>query len=229
MSRVINRSRENLKAVSTVTRHEAPTATQLGAKPSSSNISRGAYRELPTVLKDYVPELSINKSRKSDVRVKPKKTLESLDPATSPLSKIKSSDLQNRSRRIRGSAPSLVNPNQILWSDSHYRQCLSSRSHTKLKELKDEIKEFEEKEKLLKIRSHLYKKCGIVLNDAGQVSADKAVQVQDIAASVGMPLESVGRTILVKVCGGTDLRTSDRGSDQNITSWTKYSLHHTYI
>ncbi|CAG9583439.1 unnamed protein product [Danaus chrysippus] len=183
MSRVINRSRDNLKAASTVTRHETPTAMQLGAKPSSSNFSRGGYRELPTVLKDYVPELAINKSRKSDVRVKPKKTLESLDPATSPLSKIKSNNLQNRSRRTRGSAPSLVNTNQILWSDSHYRQCLSSRSHTRLRELKDEIKEFEEREKLLKIRSHVYKKCGIVLNEAGQVSADKAVQVEDVGDS----------------------------------------------
>lgn len=28
----------------------------------------------------------------------------------------------------------------------------------------------------MKLRSHLYKQCGVVLNDVGQVAADKAVQ-----------------------------------------------------
>lgn len=42
--------------------------------------------------------------------------------------------------------------------------------------LQEEIKEFRENEKLMKLRSRLYKKCGVVLDDAGDVAEDKAVQ-----------------------------------------------------
>lgn len=43
--------------------------------------------------------------------------------------------------------------------------------------LQDEIKAFQKTQKLLQLRSHLYKKCGVVLDDAGGVAEDKAVQV----------------------------------------------------
>lgn len=44
----------------------------------------------------------------------------------------------------------------------------------------DEIKAYQDTEQLLKLRSKLYKRCGVVLNDVGQVAMDKAVQAEDI-------------------------------------------------
>ncbi|XP_075976639.1 protein interacting with Ttk69 and Sin3A isoform X2 [Anticarsia gemmatalis] len=44
----------------------------------------------------------------------------------------------------------------------------------------DEIHAYHETEKLMRIRSSLYKKCGVVLDDVGNVAADKAVQVEDL-------------------------------------------------
>lgn len=38
---------------------------------------------------------------------------------------------------------------------------------------------YHEREKLMKLRSHLYQRCGVVLDDFGQPAADKAVQVED--------------------------------------------------
>jgi hypothetical protein len=42
--------------------------------------------------------------------------------------------------------------------------------------LQDEIKAYGDTDKQLKLRSRLYKSCGIVLNDIGTVAADKAIQ-----------------------------------------------------
>lgn len=42
----------------------------------------------------------------------------------------------------------------------------------------DEIKAYKETEKLMRLRSSLYKKCGVVLDDVGNMVEDKAVQAQ---------------------------------------------------
>ncbi|KAJ8720436.1 hypothetical protein PYW07_012479 [Mythimna separata] len=55
---------------------------------------------------------------------------------------------------------------------------MSSRSHSRLKDLKDEIKAYKETEKLMRLRSSLFKKCGVVLDDVGNVTEDKAVQAR---------------------------------------------------
>lgn len=136
MSRVNNRSRSSLKSTSVVTRHEIPSSVRVGAKPSVSNVSSSVFSELPTVLNDYVPETSREKVLKSSV-VKPKRTLKSLDPGKSPPRIVPKVQLSERTRRrVQGSTPSLVHRAPEPWADRHVRQCYSSRSHTKLKELK---------------------------------------------------------------------------------------------
>ncbi|XP_039756904.1 uncharacterized protein LOC120631404 isoform X2 [Pararge aegeria] len=125
MPRVYNTSHPSSKSNSRVTRHET-APTQIGAKPSSSNLSSSVFRELPLVLSGYKVEQPVDRTKVP----KPKRTLKSLDPGKSPL------------------AP-------------------------------DEIKAFQKTQKLMQLRSHLYKKCGVVLDDVGQVAVDKAVQVQE--------------------------------------------------
>ncbi|XP_047997476.1 uncharacterized protein LOC125235089 [Leguminivora glycinivorella] len=178
MSRVFNRSRTSLKSSSNVTRHEVPSSVRVGAKPSVSAASSSVFSELPTVLNDYVPEVRVEKVVKRPL-VKPRKTLQSLDPgkAKSPARPSPARGRGNVSDiRARSSVPAVLSSNGDEWSASHVRQCYSSRSHTRLKELKDEIKAFRQTDKLLKIRSHLYKSCGVVLDDVGNVAQDKAVQ-----------------------------------------------------
>lgn len=136
MPRVLNKTNPNINSTSSVIRHEKPSSLRNGAKPSSSNLNSGIYKELPLVLHDFEPQLSPEKPKTIKYRPKPKKTLKSLDPAKSPvlmkktLPKKLSSITNNRS-----SVPLLV-PKSGSWSDAHMRQCFSSRSHTRLKELK---------------------------------------------------------------------------------------------
>lgn len=158
MSRVFNRSRTNLKSNSFVTRHESPSSVHIGAKASSSNISSGVYSELPVVLNDYVPESSRETIQKSNV-VKPRRTLRSLDTSKSPpRSVVKIARSSERPRVIRApdSAPAVVSRVTEGWSDLHVKQCLSSRSHSKLKELKVSLKTFKKNTKQCLIRSFLY-------------------------------------------------------------------------
>lgn len=140
MSRLYNLSRTNLNPRSYVTRHEIPSSASLGAKPSSSNVN-SVYSDLPVVLHDYSPEVPVKRT----FVVKPRKTVKSLDPATSPhrmASKVevrpikRPSDHKVGSVRAGGSAPVVANSVKDRWSDSHVRQCFSSRSHTRLMELK---------------------------------------------------------------------------------------------
>ncbi|XP_063538672.1 uncharacterized protein LOC134747924 [Cydia strobilella] len=178
MSRVFNRSHTSLRSSSNVTRHEVPSSVRVGAKPSVSALSSSVFSELPTVLNDYVPEVHVEKVGKRPL-VRPRRTLKSLDPgkAKSPSRPSRARGRANVSNiRARSSVPAVLSNNGEEWSESHVRQCYSSRSHTRLKELKDEIKAFRETDKLLKIRSHLYKSCGVVLDDVGNVAQDKAVQ-----------------------------------------------------
>ncbi|XP_061717915.1 uncharacterized protein LOC133525616 [Cydia pomonella] len=178
MSRVFNRSHTSLRPSSNVTRHEVPSSVRVGAKPSVSAVSSSVFSELPTVLNDYVPEVHVEKVAKRPL-VRPRRTLKSLDPgkAKSPSRTSRARGSANVSNiRARSSVPTVLSNNGEEWSESHVRQCYSSRSHTRLKELKDEIKAFRETDKLLKIRSHLYKSCGVVLDDVGNVAQDKAVQ-----------------------------------------------------
>lgn len=137
MSRVYNRSRTNLKSDSVVTRHQIPSSVRLGAKPSISNVSSSVFSELPTVLNDYVPESSRENDKKSKV-VRPRRTIKSLDTAKSPpriLKKVR--ECQEVSKmKVPRSLPSVVSTKGEGWADSHVRQCYSSRSHTRLKELK---------------------------------------------------------------------------------------------
>lgn len=138
MSRVFNPSRSSLKSNSYVTRHENPLYVQIGAKASTSNVSSGLFSELPLVLNDYVPESSRVIGQKSKV-VKPRRTLRSMDTSKSPpRSVFKSAKSDDRPRMIRvpDSTPTVVNRDSEGWSDLHVKQCFSSRSHSKLKELK---------------------------------------------------------------------------------------------
>lgn len=135
MPRVYNRTHSHLKS-SSVTRHETPTSLRNGAKTSAPNLNSSIFKELPLVLHDYEPDTSSAKPKTIKSGAKPKKTLKSLDPAKSPLTNKKNLPNKVRSVRSRNSAPSIVAPDKVSWSDSHVRQCFSSRSHTRLKELK---------------------------------------------------------------------------------------------
>ncbi|KAL4704193.1 hypothetical protein ACJJTC_002216 [Scirpophaga incertulas] len=179
MSRVYKTSQKKLSSNISVVRHELPSTSTVGAKPSvsNSNVSSSMFSDLPTVLHDYIPE----SPTKRKVLVKPRKTIRSLDPSLSPhrnLSrpKVHSVVAANSAPQI-ASFPIVSNPGVENWSQSHLRQCYSSRSHSRLKELKDEINAFRESDKKMKLRSRLYEKCGVVLNDVGIVATDKAVQV----------------------------------------------------
>lgn len=138
MSRVFTPSRTSLKSNSRVTRHETPSSVQIGAKASTSNVSSGVYSELPLVLNDYVPESSRETVQKSKV-VKPRRTLRSMDTSKSPpRSVFKNAKSNERPRVIRvpDSTPAVVSRVSEGWSDLHVKQCFSSRSHSKLNELK---------------------------------------------------------------------------------------------
>ncbi|XP_047534375.1 uncharacterized protein LOC125069016 [Vanessa atalanta] len=191
MPRVYNvlghQSRPNLKTNSNVTRHENSSSLLNGAKPSSSNFFSGSYRELPFVLQDYEPETPPNKPRRLKYVAKPKKTLKSLDTAKSPIMNKKLRQISDKVPciSVRNSAPCVTQPDQVSWSDYHVRQCYSSRSHTRLKDIKDEIEAFQKGQKLKQFRSNLYKKCGVVLDDAGAVAEDKAVQVEEPDNTLG--------------------------------------------
>ncbi|KPJ04644.1 hypothetical protein RR46_03255 [Papilio xuthus] len=182
MSRVYNRSQSNLKATSSVLSHV--TSTNSGAKrPSVSSVRTGVFSDLPIVLNDYVPDTVSKKDLKQSTVVKPRRTLKSLVPGKKPLLRVERNikyNETNSSLNVCASAPSVLGRNTESCPDSHVRHCLSSRSHSRLKELKDEIKSYQDTEQLLKLRSRLYKRCGVVLNDVGQVAADKAVQSEDI-------------------------------------------------
>lgn len=138
MPRVYNRSRSSLKSSSIVMRHDTPSSVRLGGKPSASNVSCSVFSELPTVLNDYNPEPE--RPVKRTFVVKPRKTVKSLDPALSPTPRPASRlrDMSKNSRNIRAeaSAPSVLPRDREKWSDTHVKQCFSSRSHSKLKELK---------------------------------------------------------------------------------------------
>ncbi|XP_052741967.1 uncharacterized protein LOC112047554 [Bicyclus anynana] len=183
MPRVYNRSHPSFMANSKVTRHES--STRVGAKASCSNLGSSVFRELPLVLSGYEPEQPVDKSKVPKYGAKPKRTIKSQDPCKSPLAsvrKVHAGEI-NRPIRAHGSAPCVTDSGSVGWSEHHLKQCYSSRSHTRIKELKDEIKAFQKTQKLMQLRSHLYKKCGVVLDDVGQVAEDKAVQAQapDIA------------------------------------------------
>ncbi|CAB3240696.1 unnamed protein product [Arctia plantaginis] len=182
MSRVSNQPRSASKSNSFVTRHDIPSSVRVGAKPSVSNVSSSVFSELPTVLNDFVPESSGKKVSKTFV-VKPRKTLKSLDPSKSrPILNPKELNKKPSNNRVPVSAPSVLRANGEKWSETHLRDCLSSRSHSRLKELKNEIHAYHETEKLMRIRSSLFKKCGVVLDDVGNIAADKAVQVEELAS-----------------------------------------------
>lgn len=138
MSRVFNHSRTTLQSNSCVTRHESPSSVQIGAKASTSNVSSGIYSELPLVLKDYVPESSGETVQKSKV-VKPRRTLKSMDTSKSPHRTVfrnAKSDERPRMIRVPDSTPAVVRRMNEDWSDLHVKQCFSSKSHSKLKEIK---------------------------------------------------------------------------------------------
>lgn len=141
MSRLYNRSISNVRPKFQVTRHEIPSSVSVGAKPSSSNVNSSLFSELPVVLNDYSPEAPV----RSTYVVKPRRTLKSMDPAISPYrmaSKVnvkptrRIPDPKKSNIKAGGSAPLVSSRGREAWSDTHLRQCLSSRSHTRLKDLK---------------------------------------------------------------------------------------------
>lgn len=137
MSRVHNQSRSSLKSSSFVTRHDIPSSVRLGAKSVFSNVSSsGVFNELPTFLNDYVPESGRDKVKRTYV-VKPRKTIKSLDVAASPpRTKPRETVKKSHNIRVPESAPSVLINNGDKWSATHLRECLSSRSHSRLKDLK---------------------------------------------------------------------------------------------
>jgi hypothetical protein len=134
MPRVYDRSQNNFKYKTCVTRHDIPSTTTVGAKPAVSNVSSSTFSELPLVLNDYIPDVLKQKK----FVVKPKKTIRSLNPATSP-QRIRATQ-NNRPNvsnlRVPTSAPVILNHGQENWPNRHLKDCYSSRSHNKLKELK---------------------------------------------------------------------------------------------
>lgn len=139
MPRVYNRSRSSLKSNSFVTRHQTQSSTILGGNPSVSNVSSVVFSDLPIVLNDYKLDSFPEKPPKRPFVVKPRRTLKSLDPALSPPRSVRrSQEFRPRPHgvRSRGSAPSVLAHGDDKWPESHIRQCLSSSSHSKLKELK---------------------------------------------------------------------------------------------
>lgn len=136
MPRVNNQPRLASKSSSLVTRHGIPSSVRVGAKPSVSNATSSVFSELPTVLNDFVPETSSKKLSKTFV-VKPRKTIQSLDPAKArPISDPKHLKMKSSNIRVPVSAPSVLRANGDKWSETHLKDCLSSRSHSRLKDLK---------------------------------------------------------------------------------------------
>ncbi|KAH9644716.1 hypothetical protein HF086_003821 [Spodoptera exigua] len=185
MSRVHSQSQSSLRLSSTVTRHDTPSSVRVGAKTISSNVSSGIFNELPTYLDDYEPEPSRQKIKRTYV-VKPRKTITSMNLIDCPprvatnFSKTRESNSNKKKStfRVQESAPSVLESNGEKWSNTYLRECLSSRSHTQIKDLKDEIKAYKETEKMMRLRSSLFKKCGVVLDDVGNMVEDKAVQAE---------------------------------------------------
>ncbi|KAJ8719858.1 hypothetical protein PYW08_012033 [Mythimna loreyi] len=180
MPRVHNQSSTSLKSSSFVTRHDIPSSVRVGAKSVTSNVSSsGVFNELPTFLNDYVAEPIREKVVRTHV-VKPRRTIKSLEVAASPPRTTRPRELIKKPSNIRAqeSAPSVLINNGEKWSATHLRECMSSRSHSRLKDLKDEIKAYKEADKLMRLRSSLFKKCGVVLDDVGNVTQDKAVQAK---------------------------------------------------
>ncbi|KAJ2937499.1 hypothetical protein O0L34_g17545 [Tuta absoluta] len=179
MPRVYNISRSSIASNSVVMRHDSPSSVRVGAKPSASHVSSAAFSELPTVLNDYVPEDNIPKplpSARMTKVVKPRRTVKSLDTSKSPPRTVTKSRSVPVPRILRGEKSTPALRRDEGWTGSHVRQCYSSRSHTRLNDLKDEIKAYRETEKYLRWRSEMYKKCGVVFDEDGHVAADKAVQ-----------------------------------------------------
>lgn len=141
MSRLYNRSRSTVDSSSNVTRHRVSPSARGGGKASSSNLSSGVFNELPVVLDDYVPEKPVQKT----FVVKPRKTVKSLDPSKMPQQTALKPTASQKTIvnspyvRGRGSTPSVIYRSANKWPDEHYRECMSSRSHTRLKELKVSI------------------------------------------------------------------------------------------
>lgn len=195
MPRVNSQGRSTVKSSFLVERHDISSSERIGAKPSVSNASSNVFSELPTVLNDFVPERSPPKIKQTLVS-KPRKTLKSLDPVVpAPYTNSKSKRPNKISNiKVPASVPTVLPSNGGRWMDTHFRECQSSRSHSRIKELKDEIHTYDETEKLMRIRSNLFKKCGVVLNDLGDVAADKAVQVDDLAPKADDPSQTDIRT-----------------------------------
>uniref|UniRef100_A0A2A4K020 Uncharacterized protein n=1 Tax=Heliothis virescens TaxID=7102 RepID=A0A2A4K020_HELVI len=198
MPRVHNQSQISLRSSYSVTQHDIPSSVKVGAKPSASNVSPRVFNELPTFLHDYVQEPSQDNIKRSHV-VKPRRTIKSLDVAPSTVTKQRESVKKYSRIRAQESAPSVFfRSEERRWSASRLRESLSSRSHSKLKDLKDEIKAYNETERLLRLQSNLYKKCGLVMDDLAE---DKAVQVE--------PVEET---------------THDTGQEIRVNSEKKYSV-----
>ncbi|KAI5638205.1 hypothetical protein NE865_09151 [Phthorimaea operculella] len=164
-----------------VMRHESPSSVRVGAKPSASYAGSAAFSELPTVLNDYVPEDNVPKPLPSARRtkvVKPRRTVKSLDTSKSPPRTVTKSRSVPVPRLLRCEESTPAMRGDEAWSGSHVRQCYSSRSHTRLNDLKDEINAYRETEKFLRWRSDMYKRCGVVFDGDGNVAADKAVQAE---------------------------------------------------
>lgn len=136
MSRVFSGSASSLNSSPNVLRHGLTPSTRLGAKTTVSNVGSGVFHELPVVLKDFKSDCTRAKSVKERKVIKPRKTITSLDPALSPHRPPPKLEQRAGNIRVGTSEPVLLANNGQKWTDAHLQECSSSRSHTKLKELK---------------------------------------------------------------------------------------------
>ncbi|VVC88757.1 unnamed protein product [Leptidea sinapis] len=178
MSRLHNSSsNHNVTSNSKIIRHES--SDSIGGKHSSSKLCSSHYKELPTVLNDYVIEKDVHRPKKITNVVKPKRTIKSIDTIKCSLEKSKKSTVKIRAH---DSAPTISKCDQPVATNSH-RQCQSSASLSGLKKLKEEIKAYEKIEKSKRFRNQLFESCGVLVDDVGQVTVDKAVQVESVVGS----------------------------------------------
>lgn len=132
-SRVASKSTSNLNSKYVVTRHNTPTSARGGAKP---NTNSSGFRDLPTVLNDFKPDINIESDKRRTFVVKPKKTIKSISPVVPPEALRKSRESRTKSSKISAysSAPTVLNV--VDWPARHLNLFSSRNSHKKLKELK---------------------------------------------------------------------------------------------
>lgn len=156
MSRVYNNSKSTLESNVFIRRHEVPSSVNFGANTSISNYSSSVFNELPTVLNDYVVEENKTAPKRSFV-VKPKRTLKSLKVVKVPNLPARSRIAGVQSARNCATNPvcSFTSDNVHSTTENKLKKHYSNLSLEKLKELKDEINAYRDRDKLRQLHARL--------------------------------------------------------------------------